>query len=511
MDIQINSLANGPDLVRKHLPKLRRSSELSPRIRSDSDDDVRSAGEYAFANDVKSDALFSYQPPFNILAFLILKPLSYTLTPRALHSTNVFLIKLTSLPHLFLIGAYERYLVSASASVDGGGRGGGGGKRAVGTLFHRLPRQIKYMPFVEALVGSSAGELYDAIFELCEDGEGEYSIFGEDAEDGEGGGGGRPALRSVDSRETVADAHVGRKKAGARRSRSRSMNPKSRVRGPAGFDQQQQQPLVNIVSADSEAPSISPVLATTTTTATTRPHPRQRATSAMSPSTPVHHSDYPHVSASGSGTALASTASAGGGGVGAAPAAGAAGAGGAGVTTLSPPDSPSVVLTTERSPLMRLFGSRFPSLTSSTSSASAAQLHGGGVFPPSASNESALNVSTGAGGGAGLSVQTQNLNPNLAAHSHSHSHAQAQAAQAVQAQAAQVTQAVQAAQSTEASVKHIEALLETVGKLPVYKLKEEMKELQDRQARIENLLLMLTRGMRNEASLSATPHRQSTL
>ena len=43
----------------------------------------------------KSDALFSYQPPFNLLAFLVLWPLSYVLSPRKLHSANVFMIKLT--------------------------------------------------------------------------------------------------------------------------------------------------------------------------------------------------------------------------------------------------------------------------------------------------------------------------------------------------------------------------------------------------------------------------------
>ena len=55
---------------------------------------------------VKSDALFSYQPPFNILAFILLKPASWVLTPRALHTFNVFLIKITSLPQLIVIGTY---------------------------------------------------------------------------------------------------------------------------------------------------------------------------------------------------------------------------------------------------------------------------------------------------------------------------------------------------------------------------------------------------------------------
>ena len=44
---------------------------------------------------VKSDALFSYQPPFNILAFLLLSPLSWCVSPRTLHVVNVFLIKVT--------------------------------------------------------------------------------------------------------------------------------------------------------------------------------------------------------------------------------------------------------------------------------------------------------------------------------------------------------------------------------------------------------------------------------
>ena len=47
---------------------------------------------------VKSDALFSYQLPFNILALLLLSPLSWCVTPRTLHGVNVFLIKLTVRP-----------------------------------------------------------------------------------------------------------------------------------------------------------------------------------------------------------------------------------------------------------------------------------------------------------------------------------------------------------------------------------------------------------------------------
>ncbi|OCF36454.1 nonselective cation channel [Kwoniella heveanensis BCC8398] len=58
---------------------------------------------------VKSDALFSYLPPVNILAFAILVPLSWVCSPRTLHRINVFAIRLTSFPILIGISAYERY------------------------------------------------------------------------------------------------------------------------------------------------------------------------------------------------------------------------------------------------------------------------------------------------------------------------------------------------------------------------------------------------------------------
>ncbi|KAK8869725.1 hypothetical protein IAR55_000293 [Kwoniella newhampshirensis] len=58
---------------------------------------------------VKSDALFSYLPPINILAFAILVPLSWIRSPRTLHRINVFAIRLTSFPMLIGISAYERW------------------------------------------------------------------------------------------------------------------------------------------------------------------------------------------------------------------------------------------------------------------------------------------------------------------------------------------------------------------------------------------------------------------
>ncbi|WVN86773.1 uncharacterized protein L203_101945 [Cryptococcus depauperatus CBS 7841] len=58
---------------------------------------------------VKSDALFSYLPPINIIAFIILVPLGWYASPRTFHRINVFAIRLTSFPVLIAISAYERY------------------------------------------------------------------------------------------------------------------------------------------------------------------------------------------------------------------------------------------------------------------------------------------------------------------------------------------------------------------------------------------------------------------
>ncbi|KAF9048651.1 receptor-activated Ca2+-permeable cation channel [Panaeolus papilionaceus] len=306
--------------------------------------DANATQEYLFQytiktiEGVKSDALFSYQPPFNILAFIILKPASWFLTPRALHSVNVFLIKLTSLPQLIIIGFYERHLASGQKLRETG-------KDAAQSFFNSLPRHIKNMPLVEALVGSTSNDIYDAIFEVNDEGsdiflgydEGEYNI---------------PALRSIHSRENV------RERAG--RGASVSPVPRIRKKRPTSHGRP-------------GSPSNSP-----------RASPRRR---------PL------------------------------------------GVETLAPIEvtSPEAMspITPAKSPLLRLFGTRFTS-------------------------------------------------------------ANAQEASPVAQMAAQ------AAANSQNSVRYIEQLLEAVHELPVKKLREEMQELQDRQARIENLLLMLTRGMRNE-------------
>ncbi|KAH7342007.1 hypothetical protein B0J17DRAFT_746132 [Rhizoctonia solani] len=105
---------------------------------------------------VKSDALFSYQPPFNILALLFLYPLSTCLSARHLHTVNVLLIRITSFPQLIVIGVYERYFAPGSRFITTT-------KVTGSSMLDSLSRQFR---FVEAFMGSSRDDVMDAIFDI---------------------------------------------------------------------------------------------------------------------------------------------------------------------------------------------------------------------------------------------------------------------------------------------------------------------------------------------------------
>ena len=64
---------------------------------------------------IKSDAIFAFQPPFNILALLILLPLKFFLSPRWFHKINVAAVRFLNAPLLFAIGLYERRSLWASS------------------------------------------------------------------------------------------------------------------------------------------------------------------------------------------------------------------------------------------------------------------------------------------------------------------------------------------------------------------------------------------------------------
>jgi hypothetical protein len=57
---------------------------------------------------VKSDSLFAYQPPFNILAVCVMLPLKFLCSPRWFHKLNVAAIRTLNAPLLLIICLYER-------------------------------------------------------------------------------------------------------------------------------------------------------------------------------------------------------------------------------------------------------------------------------------------------------------------------------------------------------------------------------------------------------------------
>ncbi|KAL9102258.1 MAG: hypothetical protein Q9163_002568 [Psora crenata] len=57
---------------------------------------------------VKSDAIFAYQPPFNVLALCLILPLKLVVSPRWFHKVNVAVIRTLNAPLLLAITTYER-------------------------------------------------------------------------------------------------------------------------------------------------------------------------------------------------------------------------------------------------------------------------------------------------------------------------------------------------------------------------------------------------------------------
>lgn len=60
---------------------------------------------------VKADAVFAYQPPFNLLAVFLLLPLKFVANPRWFHKIHVATVRTVNLPLLLVIAVYERRLL----------------------------------------------------------------------------------------------------------------------------------------------------------------------------------------------------------------------------------------------------------------------------------------------------------------------------------------------------------------------------------------------------------------
>ncbi|KAI0898401.1 nonselective cation channel [Annulohypoxylon nitens] len=60
---------------------------------------------------VKSDAIFAYQPPFNIIALFVLVPMRFVVSPRWFHKIHVATVRTINLPVLLFIALVERRLL----------------------------------------------------------------------------------------------------------------------------------------------------------------------------------------------------------------------------------------------------------------------------------------------------------------------------------------------------------------------------------------------------------------
>ena len=57
---------------------------------------------------VKSDSIFAFRPPFNVLALFLLLPLKWILSPRWFHKVNITAVRVLNAPILVVVSLYER-------------------------------------------------------------------------------------------------------------------------------------------------------------------------------------------------------------------------------------------------------------------------------------------------------------------------------------------------------------------------------------------------------------------
>lgn len=81
------------------------------RIASDSSAEIQFRRAVQTLEGVKGDALFAYQPPFNLLAIFVLVPLKFIVSPRWFHKIHVFCVRLVNLPLLLTIAFAERRML----------------------------------------------------------------------------------------------------------------------------------------------------------------------------------------------------------------------------------------------------------------------------------------------------------------------------------------------------------------------------------------------------------------
>ncbi|KAF2838562.1 receptor-activated Ca2+-permeable cation channel [Patellaria atrata CBS 101060] len=83
-------------------------SETFNKLAEDASSEIQFRRAVMTFEGVKSDAIFAYRPPFNILALGVLVPLRFVLSPRWFHKINVGIVKILNAPILVVVSFYER-------------------------------------------------------------------------------------------------------------------------------------------------------------------------------------------------------------------------------------------------------------------------------------------------------------------------------------------------------------------------------------------------------------------
>ncbi|KAL1642746.1 hypothetical protein SLS58_005250 [Diplodia intermedia] len=83
-------------------------SDTFSKVANDANAEIQFRRAVLTFEGVKSDALFAYRPPFNVLALLILVPLKFVVSARWFHKINVAAVRILNAPILLAITLYER-------------------------------------------------------------------------------------------------------------------------------------------------------------------------------------------------------------------------------------------------------------------------------------------------------------------------------------------------------------------------------------------------------------------
>ncbi|EOD45061.1 putative nonselective cation channel protein [Neofusicoccum parvum UCRNP2] len=83
-------------------------SDTFSKVAADANAEIQFRRAVLTFEGVKSDALFAYRPPFNVLALMILVPLKFVVSARWFHKINVTAVRVLNAPILLAVTLYER-------------------------------------------------------------------------------------------------------------------------------------------------------------------------------------------------------------------------------------------------------------------------------------------------------------------------------------------------------------------------------------------------------------------